>query len=893
MTADYEQHTPTNGIARRLIILVVLFSSLITLATTAAQLFGDYRDDVDEINSGFDQIRTTSLQSIAESVWVIDDARLETQLRGLARLPDITHLSISVENNVQWEIGQIDDAAAVSKEFPLYNRHRNEDILIGTLTATASLSGVYERLIDKAAIILISNAVKTFLVSGFVLVLFQVLVTRHLVEISDFARSIGQGRKVPELSLARRKGAGQNQDELDFLTKAVNDMRRGLEDSNQKIQYQEERFRDFADVSSDWLWEMDAELHMEYSGELSMFHTGVQSIKSLGGKTRREALDKFLPDWERNDEQKWQTHDDDLNARRRFSDFRYSIFDLNGDLATVSISGKPVFDRDGAFQGYRGSGKNITVEIEAVETLRKSEARYRTLVGNAQVGIVRSRIDDGKVINANARAAEILGYGTVEELVAQHRGSEAWLNREDRIRAIEEVRKFGVVRDIETEFRRPDGPNGWARTSLNIDNEDQTLVSIIIDITDKKNAEAALERLNSQLEERVAARTAELTAEFAERRRAEISHQESEARLRMAIDSIDDGFVLYDADDRIVMWNERMADLTPTIMDIVVPGATFEDILRASVERNLYVDGQERGEDWIQERISKHLNSHDEMEIQLTDGRWIRVVESMTADGGRVGLRTDITVLKTALQYLEAAQADLIQQERLAALGQVTATVSHELRNPLGAMRSSTYFLRHSVDEQDRKGRQAIERIERSVIRCDRIIGELLDYTRIRDVVLVPVSLDSWLKEVLDEQARPSNIDFEFKFNAGDASVHIDEDYLRRAVINLFENACQSMTDMEGSEKLSATQLTIESSVATEGIEISFSDTGVGVPDDLRERIFDPMFSTKGFGVGLGLAVVREIVEHHNGSVKVAPNRSGGTTMTIGLPLRDRAKGVA
>jgi PAS domain S-box-containing protein len=893
MPAESEQHSPTNGIARKLIVLVVLFSSLITLVTTAGQLFSDYRDDVDKINSGFDQIRTTSLQSVAESVWLLDDARLDTLLRGLARLPDITHLSIVLEGKVQWEIGQTDNDASVSQEFPLYNRHRNEEILIGTLIATASLGGVYERLIDRAAIILVSNAVKTFLVSGFVLVLFQVLVTRHLVEISDFARSIGKGRNVPDLALARRKSSPENQDELDFLTEAVNDMRRGQETSNQKLQYQEERFRDFADVSSDWLWEMDADLQMEYSGDLSVFDTGIQSLEVPGGKTRFETLKKFLPDWERIDEQKWQAHDDDLNAHRPFSDFRYSIFDLNGDLAAISISGKPVFDRDGIFQGYRGSGKDITPEINIIDNLRKSEAKYRAFFSNAQVGIIRSRMEDGKVFDANARAAEILGYSSVEELIARHQGNHAWINPEDRERAIEEVRKFGAVRDVETEFRRPNGPNGWARASLNFDSEDQTLVSVIIDITDKKNAEAALERLNDQLEERVAARTAELTVEIAERQRAETRHQESEARLRTAIDSIDDGFVLYDADDRLVLWNKRITDYAPSMLDFIAPGVTFEEFLRAGVERNLYVDGVERGEDWIQERLREHLTPHEEMEIQLTDGRWFRFVESITPDGGRVGLRTDITALKTALQDLEAAQGELIRQERLATLGQVTATVSHELRNPLGAMRSSTYFLRHSIDESDQKGRQAIERIERSVVRCDRIIGELLDYTRIRDVVLEPITIDTWLKEVLDEQSRPSTIDLVLHFNAGNSCVHIDEDYLRRAVINLFENACQSMSDMEGSENLSTRQLTVTTCIVSEGIEISFSDTGVGVPDELQEKIFEPMFSTKGFGVGLGLAVVREIVEHHHGSIKVAPNQAGGTTMTIGLPLQDRAQGVA
>jgi signal transduction histidine kinase len=252
---------------------------------------------------------------------------------------------------------------------------------------------------------------------------------------------------------------------------------------------------------------------------------------------------------------------------------------------------------------------------------------------------------------------------------------------------------------------------------------------------------------------------------------------------------------------------------------------------------------------------------------------------------GYRGTGRDITAHKLAEADLEKAHEELLRQERLVTLGQLTTTVSHELRNPLGVIRTSTYAVRKKLAGGDYNVGAAIERIERNVVRCDRIIDELLDFGSFRSSNLEPVKVEDWLGEVLDVQLIPDGVTVIRKFEVGDAVCNIDPEALRRVVINVYDNACQAMVTMEGAATCDRRVLTVGVDRATDHLEIEFRDTGVGIPEDVLPRLFEPMFSTKTFGVGLGLPVVRKIVEQHGGSVGLANNEDAGVSAKLILPL--------
>jgi len=237
-------------------------------------------------------------------------------------------------------------------------------------------------------------------------------------------------------------------------------------------------------------------------------------------------------------------------------------------------------------------------------------------------------------------------------------------------------------------------------------------------------------------------------------------------------------------------------------------------------------------------------------------------------------------------QELRNTQDELVRKERLATLGNLTATVSHELRNPLGAMRPSLYVIETiTKDNNNEKLQTAIQRLNRSIGRCDNIIDELLDFTRITELSLQTVVLDEWLKEVISEQPLLNGIDLTYHAGLDTGQVDIDPDRMRRAFINVFENACHAMlADNSTTEVINNANLVIKTQAASGRINITISDSGSGIPDEVMAKIFEPLFSTKGFGVGLGMPTVQQIMKQHRGGIDINTS-SAGTTVTLWLPL--------
>jgi signal transduction histidine kinase len=226
------------------------------------------------------------------------------------------------------------------------------------------------------------------------------------------------------------------------------------------------------------------------------------------------------------------------------------------------------------------------------------------------------------------------------------------------------------------------------------------------------------------------------------------------------------------------------------------------------------------------------------------------------------------------------AEENLMLAERLAVLGRLIATVGHEIRNPLGTVSSSIFSVKERVGGQDESVDRALARAERGIKRCDNIIEDLLSYTRKQPPNLTATDLDNWLAGLLDEVPIPEGIQLTRKLSCG-VEVLIDRERLRRGVINVIDNACQAMS---GSKSNRASVLTVETHVSDGRVQIRVSDTGPGIPPDQLGKIFEPLYSTKTFGVGLGLPIVKQILEQHAGGVEVESRESEGTLVTLWLP---------
>jgi PAS domain S-box-containing protein len=250
---------------------------------------------------------------------------------------------------------------------------------------------------------------------------------------------------------------------------------------------------------------------------------------------------------------------------------------------------------------------------------------------------------------------------------------------------------------------------------------------------------------------------------------------------------------------------------------------------------------------------------------------------------------TDRKQVELALQEtngkLREAMDKLARQERFAMMGEIAATVSHELRNPLGAIRTSLFTIGKMVaDKENPLVRRAIERAERGVQRCDNIVAEMLDFVRHKELERVTAAFDPWVAETLDEHLLPAGVAVERDLRAG-IEVPFDRERMRRILVNLVDNAAQALTSPgwippDGREP----RITVRTEVAGPHLKITLLDNGPGIPADVLPRIFEPLFTTKNFGVGLGLPTVRQIVELHGGTIDADSRTGEGAAFTIWLP---------
>ncbi len=212
----------------RLVAATVAFSTVAALLATFTQLFIAYRHDLGTIESTFVQVRQSYLPTIANAVWATNHKELQVALDGLVHLPDVRHVVVMENDKVLAHAGSPKAENIQSRDYPLIHVHRGETLTIGSLQVVVDMAGVYQRLLDKFWVILVTNGIKTFLVAGFMLWLFRSLVTRHLHRIADFSARLNPANLHERLTLDRPEHADDKLDELDLVVDGFSRMQFNL-----------------------------------------------------------------------------------------------------------------------------------------------------------------------------------------------------------------------------------------------------------------------------------------------------------------------------------------------------------------------------------------------------------------------------------------------------------------------------------------------------------------------------------------------------------------------------------------------------------------------------------------------------------------------------------------
>lgn len=230
---------------------------------------------------------------------------------------------------------------------------------------------------------------------------------------------------------------------------------------------------------------------------------------------------------------------------------------------------------------------------------------------------------------------------------------------------------------------------------------------------------------------------------------------------------------------------------------------------------------------------------------------------------------------------LREAQSALIRRERLATLGQLAGGVGHELRNPLGVMTNAVYYLDAVLGDAQPTVREYLEILRTQIGLSEKIIGDLLEYARIRTPEREPVSLSRLTAEQLERLGPLNGTSVHLEFGADLPPAYIDRVQIGQVVLNLLINAVQAMAGGGGS-------LTIRGMPEpADSVRLDVTDTGSGISDAHIDQIFEPLFTTKARGIGLGLAVSRSLVIANGGTISASSRAGEGTTFTLMLPTRE------
>jgi PAS domain S-box-containing protein len=344
-------------------------------------------------------------------------------------------------------------------------------------------------------------------------------------------------------------------------------------------------------------------------------------------------------------------------------------------------------------------------------------------------------------------------------------------------------------------------------------------------------------------------------------------------RLATIVTDSNDAITVVDMDGRITAWNKGAEDTYGYRKDEALGMDVFKIVPEDKKQETLDVIGKIK--------MNKTVGSFETKRL-AKDGRvlevWLTVTKLVDNEGNVVALATterDITEKKRLEERLRLS-------EKFTILGQLASSVAHEIRNPLGVIKNSVYFLNVRLKgHADEKVVKHLRIMEENVNSADRIISDLLDFGRNKVGILELVDLNRILERAFASLSVPENIKVITKLDKIPKML-LDLEHIQRVFVNIIQNAVAAMPK--------GGKLTVGLSRSGGSVEISFKDSGVGISEENMQKLFTPLFTTKTKGLGLGLAICKQIVEGHRGDI-VAKSKAGeGALFIVRLPILSGAE---
>jgi two-component system, cell cycle sensor histidine kinase and response regulator CckA len=837
-------------IGRKLMIMIVAFSTTITVITTGTQLFFDYKKELGGLYRQIEGIKTIQVNSLSHSMWTFDSQGIQIIIDNLLNIQDIEYLYVYINDKHFWSGGKLVSRRTIDTTIPISFNDSQEILAIGSLRIVASLDNVYERLLQKAVLIFLGNGFKTFFVALFILYLFQRLVTRHVVDLGEYANKVASGVASTPFRLNRKKRTKAAADELDSAASAINLMRENLHDEIQKIKQAEEALmftRASVEAAS------DAIFWIKPDG--SIVDVNDAACRSLG-YTREELLQLSVVDVDPLAKREaWEKYFQQLRELRtlRFESLQNT---KDGEIFPVEIVANYVCHNHE--ERYCAIVRNISERKLAEEALRVSGEDLKESQRIAHVGSWRLDIASNQV-EWSEELYRIYGFdpSLPPPPFTEHRKlftPESW---ERLSTALQHTRDTKIPYDLELETLRIDGSHGWmwvhGLAEVNATQEITGLRGMAQDITDRKQSEEAL--------------------------------RESEARFKTLHNASFGGIAVHDQ-GVILECNQGLSEISGFSKEELIGMDGL--LLISEKSRGMVLQNIRDGYEKPYEAVGLRKNN-EEYPVRLEarnipyKGKTARVVEFR-----------DITEQKR--QEAEKSQLEHIlhQSQKMEAIGQLAGGVAHDFNNMLGVISGYSEMILERTDPSHQFHAE-LEEILKASRRSADLTRQLLTFARKQTVAPKVLDLNQTIEGMLKMLRRliGENISLIWMPGSGLWPINMDPSQIDQILANLCVNARDAIAGIG--------KLTVETgnaifdreycathagSLAGEYVRIAISDTGSGMDKGTLAHIFEPFFTTKGLGegTGLGLATVYGAVKQNNGFINAYSEPGQGTTITIYIP---------
>ncbi len=531
---------------------------------------------------------------------------------------------------------------------------------------------------------------------------------------------------------------------------------------------------------------------------------------------------------------------------------------------------------------------NIFPDLDETTKLLECEKRYCAVINNVNIGIFRSSPVTGRFLSANPAMPRIFGYDSVEELLGLA-VIDLYLNAMDRMILLEEVKCSGSMKSRDIPMKKKDGTLIWCSATITAGYDEKGeirwLDGVMEDITERKQIQIEQQKAIEELEIRVRERLADLvdtnkllTSEIAERKRFEEKLREQYQFLEVLINAIPSPVFYKDAAGIYQGCNGAFAQYMGMSREQIVGKSDYDIAPKELADKYRAIDRSLLANPGIQDYETSFLDA-DGMEHNV-----IIIKTAYLKNDGEIGGVIGIMVDVTDLRKLEEEQ---LKMEKLESLGLLAGGIAHDFNNIITGILGNISLARIFLDPLHRSSRH-LEEAEKASQRAAELAHQLLTFARGGSPIKKRVTIRQIVDESVSFSLRGSNVEGIVEIPESLHAVQADEGQIRQAFGNIILNAMQAMPG-GGTLKISAEDVTLNENnwlalCPGEYVKISFSDQGCGISEEDRKKIFDPYFTTKADGTGLGLSSTYSIIKRHGGCIDLHSVVGSGTTFTCYLP---------